>query len=195
MPFNLAIFNFINTGLSNPVFDIFFYIVTNLGAVYVWTIVIILLMAIAKKSRKVGIYSLITLILIESLSMVLKLVFDVLRPYQTPGVMESMFLLVDPVKSASFPSGHTMLAFSLAMVIGLNYNIEIKNKKISLAIPMLIFAVLIGFSRVYVGAHFPFDVLIGALIGLLIGGVVYYISRKDIKLNTDKIKKIIEYKE
>ncbi|MGC8500289.1 MAG: phosphatase PAP2 family protein [Leptospirillia bacterium] len=64
----------------------------------------------------------------------------------------------------SFPSGHTFTVFSTASLFAGLYP--------GLAIPLYTVATLTGLSRIYVGAHFPLDVLGGALIGLLSTAIV-----------------------
>ncbi len=70
-------------------------------------------------------------------------------------------MLVAIPKDYSFPSGHTMHSFIVAMVL-LHY-----DKK--LGIPALIMAVLVGLSRLYLYVHFPTDVMAGAALGTTIG--------------------------
>ncbi|MBQ2925151.1 MAG: phosphatase PAP2 family protein, partial [Anaerotignum sp.] len=65
--------------------------------------------------------------------------------------------LIPPVGDPSFPSGHTSASFAAATAI---YAI---NKK--WGITAYIFAAVMGFSRLYLGVHFPTDVLAGALVG------------------------------
>jgi undecaprenyl-diphosphatase len=61
--------------------------------------------------------------------------------------------------SSSFPSGHTGNAFALATVIS--------NQYPRLRIPLYLGATLVGISRIYLGRHYPSDVLVGAAIGTL----------------------------
>jgi undecaprenyl-diphosphatase len=61
----------------------------------------------------------------------------------------------------SFPSNHAMNMFALAAFLGSLYP--------RAAIPLFLFAAIVGYSRPYVGVHFPLDVLGGALLGALIG--------------------------
>jgi len=72
----------------------------------------------------------------------------------------------------SFPSGHSITAFSAFMLIALFY----KNRNISVL--CFIAAVLTGFSRVYLAVHFPADVLVGGLIGVGSNVLVLYIVAK-----------------
>jgi undecaprenyl-diphosphatase len=58
----------------------------------------------------------------------------------------------------SFPSGHAQAAFGTATYVSLVYP--------RLAVPAAVVAVLIGVSRIYLGVHFPIDVLAGALLGI-----------------------------
>ena len=71
----------------------------------------------------------------------------------------------------SFPSGHTATAFAMATVC-----VTMMAKKWQL--PILLAAVLVSFSRIYLGQHFLLDVLVGALIGIVCGlGCVYFASK------------------
>jgi len=68
----------------------------------------------------------------------------------------------------SFPSGHAAAAMSVALGYGIVFPV--------LALPLLSLAMLVGFSRVRLGVHFPGDVLVGQLIALTTAAVVLLIA-------------------
>lgn len=77
----------------------------------------------------------------------------------------SIPLIVKRPSSYSCPSVHYMLAFTSALAIFMNYK--------KMGIVALIFATLIGFSRMYFFVHYPSDVLFGAILGSIIGFFVF----------------------
>lgn len=74
-----------------------------------------------------------------------------------------------PPDQFSFPSGHTMTAFALAVVVSLFYP--------SLMAGVMFCAVSIGASRILLGMHFLSDVLAGSLLGASIGYITYILLR------------------
>ena len=68
--------------------------------------------------------------------------------------------LVTPSDQFSFPSGHTSAAFMVAVITGFYLP--------SLLLPLLFWAVLVGFSRVLLGVHFPTDTAVGMILGVSI---------------------------
>jgi len=72
---------------------------------------------------------------------------------------------------SSFPSGHTATAFAIATVMVL----FMKDK--SWQLPVLISAILVGYSRIYLAQHFLADVMIGALIGCGSGMAAVYLAQ------------------
>jgi undecaprenyl-diphosphatase len=97
------------------------------------------------------------IILAESCSALLKEWTERDRPPVADPLPES---LVDTPATYSFPSGHATVSFACATTLALAVP--------RLSIPLYTLAVLISFSRVYVGVHYPLDVLAGAILGIAI---------------------------
>jgi undecaprenyl-diphosphatase len=77
--------------------------------------------------------------------------------------------LVHAPTDPSLPSGHTTVAFACAAVLA--------YFKPRLALPLFLLAATIGFSRVYVGVHYPLDIVGGAAFGLVIGALLIALHR------------------
>jgi membrane-associated phospholipid phosphatase len=75
----------------------------------------------------------------------------------------------------SFPSGHATLAFSTAATLALQY------KKWYVAIPAYLWAGTVGYSRLYLGKHYPSDVLVGAVVGTASGYVTRWLTKRIFK--------------
>lgn len=150
----LFIQQYIRTGWMNG----FWKGITFLGDGGWFWIVLGVLLLFPKKTRKAGITALLALAIgaiVTNLG--LKNLVARPRPYDA---IPSLVPLVARLKDFSFPSGHTCASFSCAVVYFKMYP-DIKGKG------ALILAVLIGLSRLYVGVHYPTDVLAGAAIGCI----------------------------
>ncbi|MBQ5590651.1 MAG: phosphatase PAP2 family protein [Clostridia bacterium] len=171
--FEIGILDWIQKVLGSPFCDTFFTYVTKLGDKgYIWIAIGIILL-IFKKTRKFGVLLFVALILETIICKgVLKFLFERVRPYDFVGGYD---LLIPKLSSFSFPSGHTMSSVVSATVLTLC------NKKYGLfAIPI---AVLISFSRLYLYVHYPSDVIIAAILGIILGVLVYKIGiRVSIKI-------------
>ena len=80
-----------------------------------------------------------------------------------------------PVKTTigySFPSGHTSLTFAVATSLSLCYS------KWYVVVPSFLWAGSVAFSRLYLGVHYPSDVLTGVLVGTLSGFVGHWLSQR-----------------
>lgn len=77
-----------------------------------------------------------------------------------------------PITDPSFPSGHTSTAFATATSVSLCY------PKWYIIVPAYVYAGTVGYSRMHLGAHYPSDVLMGALIGTGSAYLTHYINKK-----------------
>ena len=77
--------------------------------------------------------------------------------------------------SYSFPSGHAMINATLytMLIIMVFRFIKSRPRRLALAVPCALMAVLIGFSRVYLGVHYAGDILGGWIIGFAVAIIVY----------------------
>ncbi|MFH1424033.1 MAG: phosphatase PAP2 family protein [Candidatus Nealsonbacteria bacterium] len=91
-----------------------------------------------------------------------------LRP--RPFVENNVNLLVEVAAKPSFPSGHASVCFALSFVV---YHY---HKKAGIAFFAASF--LISIARVFVGVHWPLDILGGAVVGILAGWIIIKISQK-----------------
>jgi len=160
---------FVQEHLRSPILNsimIFISILGNYG--FIWIVAAMVLMS-RKDTRKAGFLSLLAMGLCYILTNVmLKNLFSRERPYNR--FAEIIPLITRPL-DYSFPSGHTASAFA-AVGIFARY---LKRKQ---AVPAAIYAVLMGFSRVYVGVHYPTDVLAGMLMGTISSQIIYMAERK-----------------
>lgn len=103
-----------------------------------------------------------------------------LRPCKLPDLVQNMHLLVNCGSGFSFVSSHAANHFGIAVFLGLSLNSKF-NWILSIG---LIWAAFISFAQIYVGVHFPVDILGGALLGISIG-IIFATLVKRFKLFRD----------
>ena len=142
--------------IQNDFLTVLFKVITFLGEGGLIWIILGLCLAAYKKTRWIGISVLLALLFSLLVGNVtLKPLVARPRPcWRNPSVN----LLIQNPKDYSFPSGHTGSAFAAAVVM-------FRGLPKKFGIPILVFACLMGLSRLYVGVHYPSDVLGGVLIG------------------------------
>lgn len=117
-----------------------------------------------KKSRLSLLYVLLSIATAGLISYVMKRTFSEPRPYE----VDTRIAQLSVGGGYSLPSGHTTEAFSSAIALILLF------PRWSVAIPMLCWASLVATSRIYLGVHYPFDILMGMLIGSSVAGAFYF---------------------
>lgn len=165
-----ALFLLINRGMANPLFDAFFATVTN-GKFWIVpgiAAALIYLVCAKKKALVVLGLALVTVTLTDQLATdLIKPLVHRLRPCNPHALVEGgRFILVHCLRTSfSFPSNHAMNMFGQAMLLTLFYP--------RFGMWFFTFAGIIGFSRVYVGVHYPLDVAGGAIFGVACGAIVW----------------------
>lgn len=137
--------------------------ITHLGD---WGAVWILLAAallIFVKTRRSGICLAVSLAAVLILNnLVLKNVFDRARPFDA---ISAVLPLIERPHDPSFPSGHAAAAAAAAAAL------FVSKAPLPLSVTSAVLAVGVAFSRLYLGVHYPSDILFGALFGAVVGGV------------------------
>lgn len=157
MGIDSSILLFIQDAIRNPALTPVFIVITTLGnAAAIW-ILISLCLLLSRKTRKTALMCAVAMLvslLINNLA--LKNMMGRIRPYD---MIQGLVPLVGKPRDYSFPSGHTASSFAAAWVL-------YRRLPKRFGIPALVLAGLIGVSRLYVGVHYPTDVLAGMISGI-----------------------------
>lgn len=151
--------------IDNPVFYYFFNLISQFGG----SVVVLIIMTIVywcinkEKGVKIAFISTFTILL----NGILKGFVSAKRPFQYENKeyleqSKNYSFLSDGASGTSFPSGHSQNSVALFSAI-----IKFFKEKKWVVISSTILAILIPISRLYLGVHFPGDVLVGSLLGLI----------------------------
>lgn len=166
--FDRSLFSTINQTWSNPVFDVLMPFIRNQ---FFWVPVYLFLLAfmVLNFRKKAGwwvLFFLATFALTDMIStQVIKAFIERPRPCADVFTSDTARMLIPCSYSFSFVSSHAANHFGIAMFVFMTLK-QISNRSIWL---LFVWAFVVCYAQVYVGAHFPFDVLGGALLGLFIG--------------------------
>lgn len=175
---DMRILLFINPDGEVFFFNFFFWFITTYLDIAVPVLVLILLILSfyvnALKKFQFVLFVVLIVFLVNGLATnLLKDLFGRARPQRFTIGMEFYFGDIHPLETqlghTSFPSGHTSSSFSLMVPL----IIYIKPKWLKAS--FLTYACCQGISRMWVGVHYPLDVLFGAILGTLIGLIFYYV--------------------
>ena len=156
---------FFNKTISNPIFDYIMPIITNQNFLVFSGLILIGYLAYYGEKR--GRITIVVLLIAASFSDAL--CFQVIKPWvgrirPSHEFYDYINLLVSKGGKYSFPSNHAANSFVFATVLSYFYE---KNKTF-----LYILASAIAFSRVYVGVHYPLDIVSGAIIGYIISWII-----------------------
>ena len=164
-------FLYLLEGLRSPALDAFFSLVTELGGETLFLVTALVLFWCVDKRQ--GYYLMAVGFLGTLVNQFLKITCRVPRPW----VRDPDFSIVEAARAEatgySFPSGHSTSSVGTFGVIAR----EAKNRWVRFA--ALAVCVLVPFSRMYLGVHFPSDVLVGAAIPLIFIGLLRPVIYRD----------------
>jgi membrane-associated phospholipid phosphatase len=103
------------------------------------------------------------------ISQAMKIAFDRLRPAEK---YPNDIFPYHAVSGRSFPSGHTSLAFAAAA------SLSLQCKKWYITVPAYMWAASVGYSRIYLGVHYPSDVIAGAAVGIGSAYLTHWANQK-----------------
>ena len=164
--FDLPILDWIAANLWCPFLDTVMPAITLLGDAGIFWIALAVALLLFPKTRRVGLGMAFALLMgLLLCNLMLKPLCQRPRPYdyQYEVFGKLIPLIIERQHDFSFPSGHTIASFEAAGVIALN------NKRWGIA--ALVLACLIAFSRLYLYVHYPTDVLVSVVLGLILAFV------------------------
>lgn len=157
--FDESIYNFLYS-LRSTGMDLFMKTITQFGNTIPVIIITLLIMILLPKKKDMFLVGFNTIITVSS-NQILKHIICRPRPSHLRLISEGGY---------SFPSGHAMISICLYGLLIYLVNKFIKNKilKILLTVLLMLIIICIGLSRIYVGVHYPSDILGGYLLSLAI---------------------------
>ena len=152
-------FFLINKNLQNSLFDIVMPFITDKSYLIFLPLFLLFFFKDREKALIALILGIVSLLIADWSANILKHYFERIRPCNA---LEGVRLLAGCGKSFSMPSNHSVNAFAFIAPLYM----LLKNR---MRYAFVAIAILVGFSRVYVGVHYPSDTIAGALIGVMLG--------------------------
>ena len=173
--FDQSVVLFFSQNVGNPTLDTIMQYVTESGEV-LWMLAFGILMMVIPKTRRIGITLMILIVISTLLTGYVKCGIDRDRPdfdYEgTPFPVEisrdTYALFCEGGFDASFPSGHA----ARSMIFGIILGYVLSERFPRGAYLLFLYPVMISISRIYVLQHYPMDVIGGAIIGIMLAGVM-----------------------
>lgn len=179
--FEISIIKFLRS-LSSSSLDMIFRCLTFLGEQYV---LIVLLAAVyflfnKKEAQRIAFALISTLCLNNAIKGIIK--YE--RPFTYSNDYSPSELAIEGATGYSLPSGHTQNATTLYSSLALTF----KKKWITISCISII--IIVAFSRIYLGVHYPKDVVLGAVLGIVCSFGSYYLFKK---IGDDFKKQVFSY--
>lgn len=156
----------------NPNLDWIMVAISNSKTWIPFYLFLVYLIFKSNSKNKAIIYVIITLISVGLsdfiASGILKPFFVRFRPCHTDSLKGIMILVGDCGGKFGFVSSHASTSFALAFSI-----LFIFKRKYKLYIYMILWAIMVSYSRIYLGVHFPIDILCGAFLGIILTFIVF----------------------
>lgn len=155
--------------------DLFMQSITEIGDVF-YTLIFAIVLILIKKTRRIGITIMILIVVSTILTGYIKCGVDRDRPdiefsgnpFPIPVEPDTFSLFCEGGYNASFPSGHTVRAVIFGIILGYALSDRFPRG----CYLLLLYPLLMAISRVYILQHFPMDVVGGAILGILLAGVL-----------------------
>lgn len=162
-------------GLGIERYDAFWSAVTHITT-WIPLFLLFLLLLFTKFPKKEALYKFLTILglvlFITVITHWTKISVARLRPNNTEEINMLIRILKSPT-DYSFFSGHASSSFSITMLVYL-----FLRSKVKWAILFFIWPILFAMSRIYVGVHFPIDIIVGAIVGILSGMLFYWVYNR-----------------
>ncbi len=150
------VFYYFHSGIKNNYIDQFFILITHLGGLRFLTLLTLSLFFLKPEVNPMLGWELTAVLASSHIFVhILKRVINRKRPYQK---LADINHLVEPFESYSFPSGHTTASFAAAVILSFAFP--------QLSILFIFTASLVALSRIYLGVHYPSDILTAIIIAL-----------------------------
>lgn len=176
MSIDLTLFSALNQAGTDPFLDLLMVALSFLGLSYVMIFIGPLLWH--WKRRELAIDVVVLIIITTLMTEGLKLLIMRERPFEVLADARTLqWGWLSTATGYSMPSGHAARAF--AVTVFLSLTIWSRTIRSRLRLPAVALAAMIGISRIYLGLHWPSDVIAGAILGAFMAAIMCWIGDHD----------------
>jgi len=173
--FDQSVISFVAENVGNPILDIIMQSITESGDIY-YMLGFGIIILLVKRTRRIGITLMILIVFSTLLTGYIKCGVDRDRPsFDYEGVpfpveisRDTYALFCEGGSDASFPSGHA----ARSVIFGIILAFALSERFPRGCYLLFAYPVLVSLSRVYVLQHFPMDIIGGAILGIMLTGVM-----------------------